>query len=66
MQTTGELRKMLAQTIESVRDGKLSLEKAGAIQKIAGRINESIYAEAKIVSMLGKKDVALGSLEIHS
>lgn len=65
MQTTGELRKLLADTIQSVRDGKISLDKAGAIQKLAGRVNESIYAEAKIVAMLGKKDAPLGSLQIH-
>lgn len=65
MQTTGELRKLLADTIQSVRDGKISLDKAGAIQKLAGRVNESIYAEAKIVAMLGKKDCPLGSLQIH-
>ena len=64
MQTTGELRKVLAATLEAVRSGAVSIEKAGAIQKLAGRINESIYAEAKIAALLGRKDARLGSLPI--
>ena len=45
----------------------LDIETASSIQKIAGRINESIYAEAKILLMINPqmKDAALGNLKLH-
>ena len=67
IKTTGDLRALLSQAIEDVKSGKMSIEKAGSIQKIAGRINESIYAEAKILLMINPqmKEASLGNLELH-
>lgn len=67
IKTTGDLRALLSQAIEDVKHGKMSIEKAGSIQKIAGRINESIYAEAKILLMINPqmKEASLGNLELH-
>lgn len=68
IKTTGDLRALLSQSIDDVKSGKMSIEKASSIQKIAGRINESIYAEAKILLMINPqmKDATLGNLELHS
>ena len=67
IKTTGDLRALLSQAIDDVKCGKMSIEKAGSIQKIAGRINESIYAEAKILLMINPqmKEASLGNLELH-
>lgn len=53
--------------MSGIEDGTVSLEKAGAIQKMAGRINESMYAEAKIRHMVAPNDQTsrMGSMTIH-
>lgn len=68
MKTTSELRKFLAVTMEQVKAGSISMEKAAAVQKIAGRINESMYAEAKILHLIapGDKSRKLGDMELHN
>lgn len=50
-----------------VQEGTMSIEKASSLQKMAGRINESLYAEAKILHIVapGDKSRKLGSMEIH-
>lgn len=67
MKTTSELRKFLADAMVKVQEGTMSIEKASSLQKMAGRINESLYAEAKILHIVapGDKSRKLGSMEIH-
>jgi hypothetical protein len=45
--TTGELRDFLVTMMVGVKDGIVPIEKASSITKLAGQINESIYAEIK-------------------
>ncbi len=66
IKTTGDLRQLLSAAIEDVKNGRMSTEKAASIQKIAGRINESIYAEAKILQMTNNTGKPLGNLPLHN
>ena len=68
IKTTGDLRRLLAEALDGVKSGALSIEKANSIQKIAGRLNESIYAEAKILLLIGQKadESKLGNLKLHN
>jgi len=67
IKTTSQLRAYLSRVMSGIEDGTVSLEKAGAIQKMAGRINESMYAEAKIRHMVAPNDQTsrMGSMTIH-
>jgi len=47
IQTTGELREFLLDTMIEVRFGNLDLDKAARLTKLATQVNESIYAEIK-------------------
>lgn len=65
--TTGQLRDFLAKTMIAVQSGNIDLEKASRITKLAGQVNESFYAEAKIARIraeAGEQMPALGSLRI--
>ena len=61
------LRDFLVTMMVGVKDGVVAIEKASAITKIAGQVNESIYAEIKQarlqIDVAGDK-VALGKLKI--
>lgn len=48
IKTTGDLRAVLAKAAEDVVSGKMEIEKAVALQKIARNITESLYSEVKI------------------
>ena len=68
MKTTGELRDFLAQTMVSVRDAKLSPERASIVIKAAAQINESFYSEAKVKALeksFGNAISDLGKLKIN-
>lgn len=48
MNTTGDLRKMLVDTIEGVQKGEIDVVKATTLHKLASGISRSLYEEAKI------------------
>ena len=48
IETTADLRKFLCASINSVANGTMDVEKARNITKLAGQVNESIYAEVKV------------------
>lgn len=65
--TTGELRKFLAETILEVKSGKIGLEEASRITKLAAQINEGFYSELKaqrVAAELGTDAKPLGELPI--
>jgi hypothetical protein len=67
IETTGNLRKFLAQTILQVREGTIGLEEAARICKLAAQINEGFYSELKaqkVASELGTEAKPLGELPI--
>lgn len=49
--TTGSLRDFLAMMMVGVKNGDLDLDKARNITKLAGQINESLYAEVKVAKV---------------
>ena len=50
--TTGDLRTFLVEVMLDVRSGKTDPDNARSIVKLAGQVNESIYAELKNKKML--------------
>jgi len=67
IKTAGELREFLINMMIGVKNGHQELESARAIVKIAGQINESLYAEIKAAKMhldAGKEAASLGNLAI--
>lgn len=67
IKTTGQLRKFLAETMCQVKSGEIDIDRAGRITKLAGQINESFYAEMKVVKLradAGEVMVGLGALKI--
>lgn len=67
--TTGDLREFLASAINSVANGTMDTDKARNITKLAAQVNESFYAEIKIMKVhveIGKEYEALGQLPISA
>jgi len=65
--TTGKLREMVYNAAVEAREGRLSAEQAMLVSKMAGRITDSLYAEAKIQRLViegGGQPQALGGLPI--
>ena len=65
--TTGELRDFLSTLMVGVKDGVVTVEKASSIHKLAGQINESLYAEIKAARLqidLKRDVVELGGLRV--
>ena len=54
MKDTKELRGFLLDVMEDVRSGTLAIDKANAIHKTAGQVNESMYAELKAMNVMEK------------
>lgn len=48
LQTTGQLRMLLANAAKGVMNGDLEIQKAEAIHKLAKNISDSLYSETKI------------------
>ncbi len=68
IKTTGELRTFLAEALTDVRSGKLGLDEASRITKLASQINESFYSEIKVAKIradAGEQMVKLGCLPIN-
>lgn len=67
IKTTGQLRDFLASMMVEVKTGTLDLDKARNITKLAGQINESMYAEVKVAKVraeAGQIMPDLGSMQI--
>jgi hypothetical protein len=45
-----------------VREGRLEVDKASVIQKIAAQVNENMYAEAKVAKLRADAGEALSGL----
>lgn len=48
VETTGQLRTLLANAAKGVMNGDLNIDKAVAVHKLAKNISESLYSETKI------------------
>lgn len=69
IKTAGELRGFLADILVGIRDGRVDIEDATAIAKVAGQINSSLAIEAKTaieMKRLGGADHVFGSTQIAS
>ena len=65
--TTGQLRKKLAAMLDDVLAGKANLDEVAEANKTAGRINESLFAEATVMKRQHelKQEIAkLGAMEL--
>ena len=51
IETAGDLRKFLCQSINSVANGTMDISKAREITKLAGQVNESFYSEVKVARL---------------
>jgi len=67
VKTAGQLREFLLASMEEVKAGKLSVERAAIAIKGASQINESIYSELKAKALskhLGEKVHAFGAMPL--
>lgn len=65
MKKSGELREFLLQSINDVANGDMEEAQARNIIKMAGQVNESLYAEVKVTKTkleLGEATDAFGNL----
>ena len=65
--TTGDLRKFLCNSINSVANGTMDIAKASEDTKLAGQVNESFYSEVKVARLqidLKEESDKLGSLPV--
>lgn len=65
--TTGELRTFLATMMLGVKNGDLSVDAASRITKLAGQINESMYAEVKVAKVRAEAGIvspAFGNMQL--
>lgn len=60
--TTGKVRIFLADTLESIKNGSIEVEKAHAIVKMANQIHQSLHAEAKIMKIRADAGQTIGRL----
>lgn len=67
MQKSGELRKFLLDSINKVENGEMEEAQARNIIKMAGQVNESLYAEVKVSKTkleLGETIEQFGKLDL--
>jgi len=62
LNTTGDLRQVLCDAIASLRDGRMEIDKARALGKLASQVTESIYSEAKVMELQRQARVSVGPL----
>lgn len=48
IKTTGQLRELIAKAASDVANGKMDIESATALHKLARNISDSLYSETKI------------------
>ena len=66
--TAGDLRKFLCNSINSVANGTMDISKAREATKLAGQVNESFYSEVKVARLqmdMEKEVHKLGSLPVN-
>jgi|TARA_R110001606_G_scaffold143944_4_gene283286 hypothetical protein len=66
--TAGDLRKFLCNSINSVANGTMDIAKAREVTKLAGQVNESFYSEVKVARLqmdMEKEVHKLGSLPVN-
>lgn len=66
IETTGQLRKFLTETIVQIREGAIGLDEAGKITKLAAQIHESFYSEIKIQKAQWEMGVQVKHSELGS
>ena len=67
--TAGDLRKFLCNSINSVANGTMDISKAREVTKLAGQVNESFYSEVKVARLqmdMEKEVHKLGSLPVNT
>lgn len=67
--TTGELRRRLMEMLEGILANTADLKAVAEANKTAGRINESMFAEATMMQRqreLGHKIEELGGMKLNS
>ena len=56
LETTGQLRTMLANAAKAVMQGQLEIDRATALHKLAKNISDSLYSETKIAMFRRETD----------
>lgn len=67
LNTSGKVRDFLAMAMLGVKSGDLAIDKASQISKLAAQLNDSLYSEAKLATLMaksGKMPPRLGQLPI--
>lgn len=67
LNTTGDLRRLLADAIVSVKDGTMEAAKANDIAKLAGRLNDNFFAEVAVARSIresGETPTKLGAVPL--
>ena len=67
MKKTGELREFLLKAINQVAEGDMEEAEARNIIKLAGQVNDSLYAEVKVTKTkleLGQVTDSFGKLDL--
>lgn len=62
IETTGQLRSLLAKAASDVLSGELDIEKASALHKLTKNITESLYCEVKTAVFQNDMGVTIGKL----
>lgn len=68
IKTTGGMREFLADMMLGIKNGHIDIDKASRITKMAGQINESLYAETKVAQVrkaAGQEMGVLGSMPLN-
>jgi len=69
IKNTGQLRDILAKTIEDVISGNIEIDDANAVYKLSKNITDSLYSETKIrmfAHQIGDNLPRIGDLSIGS
>lgn len=63
------MREFLADMMLGIKNGHIDIDKASRITKMAGQINESLYAETKVAQVrkaAGQEMGVLGSMPLNN
>jgi hypothetical protein len=67
LKKSGDLREVLLNAINDVQTGQLEEGQARNVIKLAGQVNESLYAECKVTSLkrdMGQESEKFGDLNL--
>lgn len=67
IETTGDVRRILANALKGTVNGDMDVDRADRAWKIGQAINDSLYSEAKIAMLrhqLGETQAPLGELRL--